>query len=175
MTSSGRGGGTHSGVVVPLRGADADGSLVLDAAPLREPRLAAGLAVVLGGDVPADAAPGEVARAVPGQFLALVAFEAHESVTGPDARVLLGEQLIPVDLPGELRLCLGGDFVSYSPASRGDAVSEVGAAAARAGGLRAGDTILLDTCGPSVVATPGTAVLEGPGLSSLSAGLRTAP
>ncbi|WP_051793101.1 hypothetical protein [Amycolatopsis jejuensis] len=138
---------------------------VVELAAFGQPRLDPKLAVVLAADVPPDAPPGLVARAVGGVFLALDLADAGEG------SFLLGEQLLPPESAGELRMHVGGRLVATkSIAALGDPVSLIGS---RKGSLHAGDTVLLGS-GPGVPAAPGTLLIEGPLGAVLSADLRGA-
>ncbi|PQP14213.1 hypothetical protein C5613_41175 [Rhodococcus opacus] len=138
------------------------------------------VAVVLAADLPADALPGDVARAVTGLFLAVDILDAttegpESSLIGGSGVVLLGDQLLPLELLGELCLYLDGELVAAeSAAELGDPVTRVAWLSSEVEGLQAGDAVLLGSPADSVPATPGTLLLEGPLGSMLSANLRCA-
>ncbi|GGJ67200.1 hypothetical protein [Streptomyces brasiliensis] len=146
-------------------------------AAFRQPRLEPKLAVVLADDVPAGALPGDVARAVTGVFLTVdildTTAESSECVAG--GGFLLGEQLLPLELMGELRLQLDGELVAAGSVARlGDPVTRIAWLASEVDGLHAGDTVLLGFPVASVPAPSGTLLLEGPLGAMLSADLRGA-
>ncbi|MET7998938.1 fumarylacetoacetate hydrolase family protein [Amycolatopsis sp. NPDC005232] len=149
----------------------------VELAAFRKPRLEPKLAVVLAADVPAGASPGDAARAVTGVFLTVDILDAtadgFESAAG--GGFLLGEQLLPLELAGELRLRLDGELVAAEPVARlGDPVTRIAWWASEVGGLHAGDAVLLGFPAAGVRATRGTLLLEGPLGATLSADLRDA-
>jgi 2-keto-4-pentenoate hydratase len=147
-------------------------------------RLEPELAAVLRADIPSGLPPGDIARAVPGLFLAVdildTVWEAYESEPSEvvadgvnSGAFLLGEQMLPLNVSGELRLRVNGDIVSAgSVADMGDPVTRIGWLAAEVNGLRSGDVVFLGSPGVNVSATAGTLLLEGPDGSTLFAGLR---
>lgn len=147
-------------------------------------RLEPELAAVLSADISSDSPPGDVARALTGLFLAVdivdtvweaYDFEPPESVADGvnGGAFLLGEQLLPPDVSGELRLCVNGDIVGAgSVADLGDPVTRISWLAAELNGLRSGDVVFLGSPAANVSATPGTLLLEGPHGATLSADLR---
>lgn len=145
-----------------------------------QPRLEPKLAVVLATDVPAGALPGTAARAMNGVFLSVDILDTtaggpEPSLAATGGGFVLGEQLLPMELAGELRLHLDGALaVTASLAELGDPVTRVAWLASQVGGLHAGDVILLGFAGPGVPAASGTLLLEGPLGATLSAGLRVA-
>lgn len=146
---------------------------VVELATFRQPRLRPVLAVVLAGDVAPGALPGAVARAVTGVFLAVNIVDAVREDDG--GGFLLGEQLLPLDLAGELRLHLGGEPVAVgSVAELGDPVDRITWLAAKVNGLRAGDTVCVGSPAADVPAESGTLLLEGPLGSILTVKLRGA-
>lgn len=153
-----------------------DGPAV-ELAEFRRPRLEPKVAVVLAADVPAGALPGAVARAVTGVFLAVdildATAEGSEFVAG--GGFLLGEQLLPLEFMGELRLRLDGVQVAAGAvAGLGDPVARIEWLAAEVDGLHAGDVVLLSFPTAGVPAASGTLLLEGPRGATLSADLRGA-
>jgi 2-keto-4-pentenoate hydratase len=156
----------------------------VDLGRFMQPRLKLELATVLSADVPSAASPGDAARALPGLFLSVdildtvwegYEFDPAEAVADGVAggAFLLGEQLLPVDVAGELRLRVNGETVSAgSVADLGDPVTRIGWLAAELGGLCSGDLVFLGSPAPHVSAAPGTVLLEGPQGAILSAELR---
>jgi 2-keto-4-pentenoate hydratase len=157
---------------------------VVELSSFLQPHVRVELATVLRADVAADAAPGDVARAVPGVFLAVdvvdtvwIDYDSEVAEAVADGvgtgAFLLGEQLLALEVSGELRLRVGGAVVaSTSLADAGDPVTRVGLLAGAVGGLRAGDVVFLGLPATHVPATPGTLLLEGPRGATLSAELR---
>lgn len=153
---------------------------VVELAAFRRPCVEPKLAVVLAADVPPGALPGDVARAVTGVFLALDIVDTTTEGSGPSLAdagggFLLGEQILPLESLGEVRLHLGGEPVAAgSAAGLGDPVTRVASLASEAGGLQAGDVVLLGSRSARVPASPGTLLLEGPLGAMLPADLRGA-
>jgi len=158
----------------------------VDLSSFLQPHLRVELATVLRADVAPDAQPGDVARAVPGVFLAVdvvdtvwIDYDSEVAEAVADGlgtgAFLLGEQLLGLEASGELRLRVDGAVVaSGSVADVGDPVTRVAWLAGAVGGLGAGEVVFLGLPPAHVPATPGTLLLEGPCGATLSAQLRGA-
>lgn len=157
---------------------------VVELSSFLQPHVRVELATVLRADVGADAEPGEVARAVPGVFLAVdvvdtvwIDYDSEVAEAVADGLgtgvFLLGEHLLGLDVSGELRLRVDGAIVATASfADAGDPVTRVGWLAGAVGGLSAGDVVFLGLPPTHVPAAPGTLLLQGPRGATLSAELR---
>jgi 2-oxo-3-hexenedioate decarboxylase len=158
---------------------------VVDLDAFLQPHVRPELATVLSADVAAQAEPGDIACALPGVFLAVdvvdtiwADYEAEVAEAVADGvgggAFLLGEQLLPLHVTGEVRLRVNGDVVgAASLSSLGDPVTRVGWLATEVGGLRAGAVVFLGSLAAHVATAPGTLLLEGPRGATLSAVLRS--
>ncbi len=139
-----------------------------------QPRLEPELAVVLRADVAAGTLPGRVWTAFAGFFLALdvldsvwrdyrfhvaevVADNASGGAFALGSRLLSGD-----DLPAHLQLFVNGSLRSEGPtAALGDLGDRVAWLADRAGGLQAGQVVLLGSPASAVPAEAGTVEVRG--------------
>jgi 2-keto-4-pentenoate hydratase len=158
-----------------------DGTVGLD--EFIQPRLEPELAVVLAEDVPADAAPGDVARAIEGTFLAVDILDTvwadyrvtpgHGAADGVNCGAfLLGDRLLPLEAGGALELMVDGDPLASGPVSAlGDPIARCGWLSRSVGGLRAGEVVFLGSPAANVAARPGLLEVIGPDGAYLTAQL----
>ena len=149
-----------------------------------QPRLEPELAVVLGEDLPPNASPGAVHRAIGGIFLAVdflnSIWEDYEfaavDVIADNASgggFLLGERLLMEPLEGNLHLYHNGRLLTEGPVrDTGNIGERLAWLSETVGGLRAGQAIFVGSPAAAVEAGAGTIELHGPRGSVLVAKLQ---
>jgi hypothetical protein len=160
----GRGGGVRRYPPAVLADPAAEGRVV-ELGRLCRPRLRPGVAVVLGAPVGAAATPAGAQVAVAAAFLC-VRVEAD----GGDGALLVGEDLLPDQAEGALRLDLDGRRLADVPVELPGPLPGRLAALGAEAGLAAGQVVVLVAAeaGP---ARPGVLQLTGPGGRTLVARL----
>ncbi|MBN6038817.1 hypothetical protein [Amycolatopsis sp. 195334CR] len=127
-------------------------------------RLRPVFAFVLGDELPPDAAPGAVERAVGAVFPAV-------EFAGPDgSRYVLGERAVELPPSGPVALWQEGSEVdAHLPEDFGDLTGGLVELAGRSHGLRPGEVAVIGSRrpGPGPVAKPGTVHLQGPGSATV--------
>ena len=125
-------------------------------------RLAPGLAVVVGADVPPSTPPEAVNLSVDGAFLAL-------ALRGGDGDgFVVSERMLPLELDGPLRLYQDGRLaLEVAVEALGRPAERLARLASEVGGLRAGDLVLIAPAA-SHEARPGTVEVWGPESSALT-------
>ena len=148
-----------------------------------QPRLEPELAVVLGDEVPPEAAPGAASLAVGGLFLAIdfldsilegYRFSISDVVADNTSGggFLLGERPLDVPLEGRLSLYLDGELLTEGPLEAlGNLDERLLWLAGEVGGLEAGQVVFLGSPAAALEARPGTLELRGPKNSILVARL----
>lgn len=149
-----------------------------------QPRLEPELVIVTNIDLEAGATPGQVAHAVSGFFLGVDILDtvwtdyrcrpAHAVADGLNGGAfLVGDQLLPLDIEGQLSLRLNGELIADGAlADLGEVTARIAWLTSEVGGLRAGSLVFLGSPVANVTATSGLLELHGPLGSMLFATLR---